>query len=238
MISLLSVILTWFLLFSRCLGFPDTLPSRTMRKSSVSTLGSAAGSKPTSVTMDASWIDPGSRATRTTATPQCVTSSSKWTTLGHTSTLPRRRPRSTTTPTRWHRPCRPQTLTLPLDPWAVRAMAARIATASHLWSQTSHAPSSQALPRPPMAGRGVRRTGWSVLSASTAVRPFTSLTTGEAGARMRQTLYGRASGGSAACGWQTPCSTTACQTQRGTTQIPAPVMGVRAAGADASAHAG
>lgn len=213
-------------------------PSGRTRKSSVSTLGSAAGSKPPSGTMDASQIVPGSRATRTTATPMCVTSSSKWTTLSPTSTLPRRRHRSTTTPIHWHRPCRPQTLTPPSDPWSIRATAARTANASPLWSPPSRAPSSRAPPHPPMGGRGGRRMGRSELSASTAARPFTSLITGEAGARMLQTLCGHASGGSAACGWQTPCCTTACQTQRGTIQTPAPVTEARAAGEADSARAG
>lgn len=188
--------------------------------------------------MDGRRTAPGSRATRTTATPPCVTNSSKWTTLSPTSTLPRRRRRSTTTPTRWHQPCRPQTLTPPSDPWSVRATAAHIGKASPLWSPPSPAPSSRAPLHPPMGGRGGRRTGWSALSASTAARPFTSPTTGEAGARMRRTLCGRAFGGSAACGWQTRCSTTACQTQRGTTQTPAPVTGARAAGEAGSARAG
>lgn len=188
--------------------------------------------------MDANRIAHGSRATRTTATPLCVTSSSKWTTLSPTSTLTRRRRRSTTTPIRWHRPCRPQTQTPPSDPWSIRATAAHIAKASPLWSPPSPAPSSRAPPHPPMAGRGGRRTGWSALSVSTVAMPFTSPTTGEGGARMRRTLCGRASSGSAACGWQTPCSTTACPTQRGTTRTPAPVTGARAAGEADSARAG
>lgn len=213
-------------------------PSRRTRKSSASTLGSAAGSEPPSVTMDVSQIAPGSRAMRTTATPLCVTSSSKWTTPSPTSTLPRRRHRSTTTPILWHRPCRPQTLTPPSDPWSIRAPAARIARASPLWSPLSPAPSSRAPHRPPMAERGRRRTGWSELSVSTAARPFTSPTTGEADVTMRRTLCGRASSGSAACGWQTPCYTTACPTPRGTTRIPALVTGARAAGEADSAHGG
>lgn len=224
-------------LLSRCLGFPVTSPSRRTRKSSASTLGSAAGSEPPSGSTDASRIAPGSRATRTTATPLCVTSSSKWKTLSPTSSLPRRRHRSMTIPIRWRRPCRPQTLTPPSDPWSIRL--ARTAMASLLWSPRSPAPFSQAPPHPPMGGRAGRQTGWSELSASTAARPFTSLTTGEADARMLLTPCGRASGGSAACGWQTPCCTTACQTQRGTTQTPAPVMEARAAAGEAdSARAG
>lgn len=102
-------------LFSRCLGSPATSPLRT-RKSSASTLGSAAGSERQSATMDGIRIAPGSPATRTTATPLCGTNSSTWTNLSPTSTFPRRRRRSTTTPTRWHRLCRPQTLTPPSDP--------------------------------------------------------------------------------------------------------------------------
>lgn len=223
-------------LISPCLGFPVTSPSRRTRKSSVSTLGSAAGNEPPSVTLAVSTIARGSRATRTTATPQCVTSSSKWKTP--TSIFPRQRRRSMTTPIRWHRPCRPQTLTRPSDPWSIRATAARITKASPLWSPPSPVPSFRAPLRQPMEGKGGRRTGWSAFSVSIAARPFTHPTTGEGGARMRQTLCGRVSGGSAACGWQTPCSTTACPTQKGTTQTPAPVTGRRAAGEADSAHAG
>lgn len=211
-------------------------PSRKTRKSSESTLESAAGSEPPSDTMDASQTVPGSRAMRTTATPPCVTSSLKRSTRSPMSTLTRHR--STTTPIRWHRPCHLQTLTPPLDPWLVRATAAHTTSASLLWSPPSPAPSSQAPPHRLMGGKGGRRMGWSELSASTAARPFTSLITGEAGARMLQIPYGRASGGSAACGWQTPCCTTACQTLRGTIQTPAPVTEARAAWEADSVHAG
>lgn len=217
--------------FRHCLGFPVMSPSRKTRKSSESTLESAAGSEPLSDTMDASQIAPGSRAMRTTATPPCVTSLLKRSTLSPTSTFTRHR--STTTPIRWHRPCRLQTLTPPLDPWLVRATAAHTASASLLWSPPSPAP-----PHRPMGGKGGRRTGLSGLTASTAARPFTSLITGEAGARMLRIPYRRASGRSAACGWQTPCCTTACQTLRGTIQTPAPVTEARAAGEADSVHAG
>lgn len=215
-------------LLSRCLGFPVMSPSRKTRKSSASTLGSGAGNEPPSATMDARRTAPLSRATRTTDTPPCGTSSSKWKTLSRTSTLPRQSRRSTTTPTLWPPPCRPQTLTPLSDPWSIRARAARTARASPRWSPSSLDPSSRAPHRPQMAGRGEKRTGWSALSVSIAARLFTSPTTGEVGATMRRTLCRGASGGSAACGWQTLCSTTACQTQRGTTRTPAPVTGARA----------
>lgn len=200
---------------------------------SVSTRGSEAGSELATTSTYATPIAPGLRATRTTATQQCVTSSSKW--MNPTFTSTNRRRRSMTTPIRFHRPCHPQTLTLPWDPWPIRATAAHIATASPLLSPTSPTPSSQAPLRLPMVGRGEKRTGWSVLTVSTVVKPSTFLRTGEAGARMHPTLYEGASGGSAACGWQTPCSTTACLTQKGTTRTPAPVTGVRAAEADLAA---
>lgn len=102
-------------LFSRCLGFPAMSPSRT-KKSSVSTLGSAAGSDPLSVIMDASQSVPGSLATRTTVTQLCVTNSSTWTTPSPTSTSTKQRHRSTTTPTHWPRRSHPQTLIQHLDP--------------------------------------------------------------------------------------------------------------------------